>query len=131
MRAHDGSGERVTDGITPYDLAYSGAWCSECGKPKLNRLWEYPTDCTECTEVITRHRCKRPDLELGRAWQCPDCDSTWTLDEKPAACPDCCGECDHVIIQRRWDYVPGDRIDTAPKHKPQPLAPFRNPFPRP
>lgn len=118
-------------GIIPYGLA--GNWCSECGQAKMNRLLEYPTSCTECTEVITRHRCtKKPSgLAPGQSWQCPDCDSTWKLDEETVACPDCCGDCDHVIIQRRWDHVPGARITTAPKHEPRPYAPFRNPFPRP
>lgn len=116
-------------GIIPCGLA--GNWCSECGQAKMNRLLEYPTSCTECTEVITRHRCKRPDLELGQTWECPDCDSIWTLDSETVACPDCCGDCDHQVPQQHWSCIPGGRIDTAPKHKPQPLAPFRNPFPRP
>lgn len=115
-------------GIIPYDLA-KGMWCSECGQPKMNRLLEYPTKCTECTEVITRHRCTLPkDWPLGRDWECPLCDSIWTLDSETVACPDCCGDCDHQVPQKHWSCIPGGRIDTAPKHKPQPLAPFRNPW---
>ena len=82
--------------------------------------------------MITRHRCtKRPELELGQTWECPDCDSIWTLDAIQEKCPDCCGDCGHQVEGKHWDYVPGDRIDTAPKHKPQPYTPFRSKFERP
>jgi len=117
-------------GFIPYDLI--GNWCSECGRAKSFRLFPGTlTGCSECDAVISRHRCiRRPELELGQAWECPDCDSIWTLDAIQEKCPDCCDDCDHEVTVKHWDYIPGDRIDSAPKHVPQSYAPFRNPFPR-
>ena len=119
------------NGIIPYDLA-DGWFCEECHRPKSFRLWPGTrTGCKTCDEVVTRHRCtKRPDREslaLGASWTCPDCGTTWTCTEKE----DWCGECGHVCgMKKGWDSVPGDRLDTAPRHDPQPFTPLRNPFPR-
>jgi len=120
------------NGWLPYDLA--GNFCEECGRAKSLRLWPGTlTGCKTCDEVVTRHRCVysgRPGLDsmaLGDSWECPDCGSAWTCAEKEDWCP----ECGHVCGMRKgWDSVPGDRLDTAPRHVPQPFAPFRNPFPR-
>lgn|GEM_PF-2010838 len=116
------------NGIIPYDLA--GNWCEECGRAKSLRLFGYLTGCSLCDEVVTRHRCtKRPDLEslaLGESWTCPDCDTLWTTREEEETC----GECGQGIgtMRKTWDREPGDRIDTAPRHEPQPFTPFRNAF---
>jgi hypothetical protein len=115
------------NGILMYDLA--GSWCEECGRAKSFRLWPGTlTGCKTCDEVITRHRCtKRPDLAAGGSWTCPDCGTLWTAGEEE----DTCGECGQGTgtMRRTWDTVPGDRMDTAPRHVPQPLRnPFRNPF---
>lgn len=117
-------------GWLPYDLADN--FCSECGRSKGLRLFMNLTGCSECDGIITRHRCtRRPVLESGESWECPDCGSTWTAREEQDSCPDCCGDCGHVITAMHWDYTPGDRIATAPKHVPQPYTPFRNKFGRP
>jgi hypothetical protein len=42
-----------------------------------------------------------------------------------------CSECGHRITVTVMDYTRGDRVDTAPRHRPQPLAPFRSKFERP
>jgi hypothetical protein len=113
------------NGILMYDLA--GNWCEECGQPKLNRLYSGLTGCATCNEAITRHRCtKRPDLDPGQSWECPDCGSLWTAREEEETC----GECGQGIgvMRKAWDSVAGDRIDTAPRHKPEPWTPFRNLF---
>ena len=122
-------------GWLPYDLA--GNFCEECGRAKFNRLWVTAQDCETCWEAITRHRCTRlpsvTDRAPGQDWECDDCGSFWTLTVEEEACPDCCSECGHTVTTRRWDRTEeGDRMDTAPRHKPGPLwTPFRNPFPRP
>jgi uncharacterized protein (DUF983 family) len=113
------------NGIIPFDLA--GNWCEECGQAKSYRLFPgVLTACGTCNEVVTRHRCTRPDLDAGKSWECPECGSTWTATEVE----DTCGECGQGIgtMRKRWDFVPGDRIDTAPRYDPQPSAPFRNLF---
>jgi hypothetical protein len=118
------------NGILMYDLA--GNWCEECGRAKSFRLWPGTlTGCKTCDEVVTRHRCtKRPavaDRAPGQEWECPDCGGIWRLAEEEDWCPDCCGECGHKIVSRRWALAEeGDRLDTAPRHHPQPFAPFRN-----
>jgi hypothetical protein len=113
------------NGWLPYDLV--GNFCEECGRAKSFRMWPgVLTGCKTCDEVVTRHRCtRRPDdLPLGATWTCPDCGSTWTAREEE----DTCGECGQGIgtYRRAWDSVPGDRMDTAPRHAPQPFTPFRN-----
>src|ERR1035441_2675330 len=78
-------------------------------------------------DVITRHRCTRPDLDVGESWECPECGSTWTAREEEETC----GECGQGVgtMRKTWDSVPGDRIDTAPKYDPPPpFMPFRNLF---
>ena len=117
------------NGILMYDLA--GNWCEECGRAKSFRLWPGTlTGCKTCDEIVTRHRCTgRPaldGLEPGASWKCPDCGTAWTVIEKE----DLCGECGQVTGMRNvwWEAVPGDRIDTAPRYKPEPFAPLRNPF---
>jgi uncharacterized protein (DUF983 family) len=114
-------------GIRMYDLA--GNWCEECGRAKSFRLWPGGlTGCKTCDEVVTRHRCTgRPSLAslvLGESWTCPDCGTIWTAVEVE----DTCGECGRSGMEPGWSYVPGDRIDTAPRHKPEPFTPFRNRF---
>ncbi len=126
-------GTMTDGGIIPYDLA--GNWCEECGRAKSFRMWPGTlTGCGTCDEVVTRHRCLgRPDLDamtLGESWACPACGSTWTAVEREGECLDCCGECGHRVTVRRWDSVPGDRLDSAPRYKPQPFTPFRNVFRR-
>ena len=118
-------------GINPYDLS-AGWFCEECRRPKSFRLWPGTrTGCKTCDEVVTRHKCTgRPgldSLDLGASWTCPDCGTTWTAGEAL----DWCGECGQDTGMRKtWNSVPGDRIGSAPRHDPQPFAPFRNPFPR-
>ena len=111
-------------GVLMYDLA--GNWCEECGRAKSFRLFPGGlTGCKTCDEVVTRHRCtKRPDLATGESWTCPDCGTIWTAGEEEETC----GECGHGlgIMQRTWDSVPGDRIDSAPRSKPEPWTPLRN-----
>ena len=118
------SGEAGEHGWLPYDLA--GNWCEECGRAKSFRLWPgILTGCATCDEVITRHRCtKRPDLPIGQSWECPDCGTLWTAAEEE----DTCESCGQGIgtMNRTWETVPGDRIDTAPRHKPEPWTPLRN-----
>jgi hypothetical protein len=112
-------------GILMYDLA--GSWCEECGRPKMQRLFGGLTGCATCDEVVTRHRCtKRPDLDPGQSWECPDCGTGWTAREEEATC----GECGQGIgtMRTTWDSVAGDRIDSAPRYKPQPWTPLRNAF---
>jgi len=115
-------------GILAYDLASN--WCEECGRAKMNRLLGMLTGCKTCDEVITRHRCTgRPDLDpldTGALWTCQDCGTVWVVTEEAAWCPECgCSEC---RTEKRWTVsVPGDRIDTAPRHKPQPFTPLRVP----
>lgn len=117
-------------GIRPYDLA--GNWCKECGRLKMNRLLDVLTGCLACDEVITRHRCTgRPDLDalaVGDSWECTDCGSVWSAGEEEKPCPDCCTECGHRIVVKRWFVIEGERLDTAPRYKPEPFAPFRNVF---
>jgi hypothetical protein len=112
--------------IIPYGLA-DGHLCEECGRPKSFRLWPGTVSgCKTCDEVVTRHRCiSRPDLATGESWTCPDCGSIWTAAEKE----DTCGECGQGLgtMHRTWETIPGDRIDSAPRYRPQPYAPFRNP----
>ncbi len=121
----------MTDhGILMYDLA--GNWCEECGRAKSLRLWPGTlTGCKTCNEVITRHRCTKlpavTDRAPGQEWECPDCDSIWRLEEGPEPCPDCCADCGHEVTARRWVLAEkGDRTGSAPRHEPQPFAPFRN-----
>ena len=116
-------------GIIPYDLI--GNWCKECGQAKSYRMWPgVLTGCATCDEVVTRHRCTgRPELDsldVGASWTCPDCDTIWAIAEEAVWCPECgCREC---RTEKRWTVsVPGDRIGTAPRHKPQPYAPLRVP----
>lgn len=121
-------------GILACDLA--GNWCEECGRAKSFRLWPGTlTGCKTCDDVITAHRCGgRPalaDLAAGQSWTCPDCDSAWTVIEEDEACPDCCGECGHLVTTRRWQIVTGARYATAPRYKPEPFAPLRNLLLRP
>jgi hypothetical protein len=114
-----------------YDLA--GNWCEECGRAKSFRLWPGTrTGCKTCDEVVTRHRCTgRPDLDsldVGASWTCPDCGTIWTVTETE----DFCGECGKPGgMVKGWDSIPGDRIDSAPRHDPQPWTPFRNRIPLP
>jgi hypothetical protein len=118
-------------GWLPYDLA--GNFCEECGRAKSFRMWPgVLTGCKTCDKVVTRHRCTdsgRPDLDAldsGASWECPDCGSVWTVTEEAAWCPECGhGECN---TEKGWTASPGDRIDTAPRHVPQPFMPFRNRF---
>ena len=114
-----------------YGLA--GNWCEECGRAKSFRLFPGTlTGCGLCDEVVTRHRCTgRPpieDLADGQTWECPECGSTWTPRTEERDCPDCCGDCGHQVAARTWDSEKGGRIDTAPRHVPQPFTPFRNRF---
>lgn len=114
-------------GWLPYDLADN--FCEECGRAKSLRIFPgIPNGCTICDEIVTRHRCtKRPSyLPVGESWECPDCGTIWTAGEEEETC----GECGQGIGEmiRKWDSVPGDRIDTAPRYKPQPFTPFRNPW---
>ena len=113
-------------GWLPYDLA--GNWCEECGRAKSYRLWPgVLTGCKTCDEVVTRHRCmKRPDLDVGQSWECPDCGTLWTAAEEEETC----GECGQGIgtMRRTWNSVPGDRIDSAPRYEPRPFTPLRNLF---
>ena len=110
-------------GIYPYDLI--GNWCEECGRPKIDRLLGFAGNCGTCTEAITRHRCtKRPELAAGGSWTCPDCGTIWTAGEEEKTC----GECGQGTgtMRRTWDTVPGDRIGTAPRYKPEPFTSFRD-----
>jgi hypothetical protein len=120
-------------GIIPYDLA--GDWCEECGRAKSLRLFPGTlTGCTTCDEVITRHRCTaRPDLDgvaVGDSWECRDCGSIWSAGLETGDCPDCCPGCGHRVTAKRWFVIEGERIDAAPRYKPQPFTPFRDPIPR-
>ena len=120
-------------GWLPYDLA--GNWCEECGRAKSFRLWPGTlTGCKTCDEIVTRHRCTgRPrigELADGQMWECRDCGSRWTPRTETEYCLDCCGDCGHQVPVRRWNKEEGDRIGTAPRHDPQPFAPFRNILPR-
>ena len=121
--------------ILAYDLA--GNWCEECCRAKSFRLWPgMLTGCKTCDEVVTRHRCTGlpavTDRAPGQQWECPDCESFWTLAEERVACLDCCGECGHMVTSRRWELTEvGERIGSAPRYRPQPYTPLRNPFPRP
>lgn len=123
------------NGAIAYDLA--GNWCEECGRAKSYRLWPGTlTGCKTCDEAITRHRCTgRPavtDRAPGQKWECPDCGSFWMLAEEEDYCPDCCGDCGHKVVTRRWNLAEeGDRMATAPRFRPQPFTPFRNLIPRP
>src|ERR1700689_2096557 len=111
------------NGVLMYDLA--GNWCEECGRAKSLRMFGYLTGCTACDVVVTAHRCTgRPDLGTGESWECPDCGTVWTAGEKEETC----GECGQGIgtMRRTWENVPGDRLDTAPRHDLQPFTPFRN-----
>jgi len=106
-------------------------WCEECGQAKSFRMWPGTlTGCATCDEVVTRHRCTgRPDIDAladGQAWVCPDCGSTWTPRTETEDCLDCCGACGHQVTVRRWDSEKGDRIDSAPRHEPEPFTPLRN-----
>ena len=116
-------------GINLYDLA-AGYFCEECGQPKGLRLFDNLTGCSTCDDVITTHRCTgRPsldDLALGESWECRECGTLWSAVEEE----DTCSECGRSGPGKTWDLVPGDRIDSAPRHVPQPFTPFRNPFPR-
>lgn len=119
-------------GIVPYGLA--GNWCEECGRAKSFRLWPGTlTGCATCDEVITRHRCTgRPDISEmadGQSWECRDCGSEWTANDTQEACPDCCAECDHMVMVMRWSVVEGDRIASAPRFRPKLFTPLRNPLP--
>lgn len=112
------------NGILMCDLA--GNWCEECGRAKSLRLYDYLTGCKTCDDVITTHRCAgRPsldDLPLGDSWECRECGTAWSAVEEE----DWCGECGRSGMRKTWDLVPGDRIDTAPRHVPQPYTPLRN-----
>lgn len=114
--------------IVPYDLV--GDWCEECGRAKSLRVWPGAlTGCKTCDDVVTHHRCtKRPELNVGETWTCPDCGTLWVACEEEETC----GECGQGIgtMRRTWETVPGDRLDTAPRHVPQPFTPFRNLLPR-
>jgi hypothetical protein len=120
------------NGIIPYGLA--GNWCEECGRAKSFRLFPgVLTGCATCDRVITRHRCTDlpavTDRAPGQDWECRECDSIWRLVKEEEACPDCCRECGHTMTRRRWELEKeGGRIDVAPRHEPQPFAPFRNPW---
>jgi len=110
-------------GIIPYGLA--DFCCGECGRPMSQRLFGMLTGCKTCDDVITRHRCtKRPGLNAGESWTCPDCGTIWTAGEEEETCP----ECGQGIgsMRRTWETVPGERLDSAPRHQPQPWTPFRN-----
>ena len=122
------------NGINLYDLSL-GFFCEECGRPKSLRLFPGAlTGCVTCDEVVTRHRCtRRPDLDdiaTGGSWECPDCGSAWSAGLETSDCPDCCSECGHRVTKKRWFVVEGDRIDTAPRHRPEPFTPFRAPLSR-
>ena len=116
------------NGIIPYDLAVN--FCEECGRAKSLRLLDHLTGCKTCDDVITTHRCTgRPsldDLPLGESWECRECGTAWSAVEEE----DWCGECGRSGPRKTWDLVPGDRIDSAPRHKPQPFTPFRDILPR-
>ena len=105
-------------GIYPYDLA--GEFCEECGRHKTARLFYDGLGCQGCA--------RRPDIEtlaIGATWECPDCGSIYGVSSHRAYC----GECGHVIQEGRWDLVlKGDRIDSAPRYKPQVYTPLRNIF---
>ena len=120
-------------GFIPYDLA-AAFCCEECGHPKSYRMWPgLLTGCATCDEVVTRHRCTqsgRPELDglaLGASWDCPHRGTVWTATEKEETC----GECGQGVgtMRRAWHSDPGDRIDTAPRHDPQPYTPLRNTLP--
>ena len=117
-------------GILMYDLA--GNWCEECGRAKSFRLWPGTlTGCTTCDEVITRHRCTKlpaiADRAPGQEWDCPDCGGIWRLVEEEDWCLDCCGECGHKLMSRRWTLAEeGDRLDSAPRYQPPSWTPFRD-----
>ena len=116
-------------GFLAYGLA--GNWCEECGRAKSYRLWPGTlTGCKTCDEVVTRHRCtSRPDISEmagGQSWECRDCGTTWTAGSEEEPCPDCCGDCGHVVTVRRWSFTKGDRIDAAPRYEPKPWTPFRD-----
>lgn len=118
-------------GIIPYGL--SAYFCEECGRAKSYRLWPgVRTGCRTCDDVVTRHRClDRPDiadLADGQSWECRDCGTIWTAVSREEDCPDCCGECGHMISVRRWDAVEGERLATAPRYEPTSWKPFRNLF---
>ena len=112
------------NGILMYGLA--GNWCEECGRAKSFRLFPGTlTGCKTCDEVVTRHRCtKRPDLDPGQSWECPDCGSLWTAREEEETC-ESCGQ-GIGTMRKRWDSVAGGRIDSAPRHEPLSFTPFRN-----
>ena len=117
------------NGILMYDLA--GNWCEECGRAKSLRLFPGAlTGCKTCDEVVTRHRCtSRPDLgtlDIGASWECPDCGTAWSAVERE----DTCGECGRSGMEKAWSHVPGDRLASAPRHRPQPFTPFRDNLPR-
>jgi hypothetical protein len=112
-------------GWLPYDLADN--FCEECWRPKINRLFFGEMTCGDCA---TRHRCtKRPDLEPGQSWECPDCGSTWTAREEEETC-ECCGQ-GIGTMRKTWDSIPGDRIDTAPRYEVPVFTPLRNKFKTP
>jgi hypothetical protein len=114
-------------GIIAYDLA-SGVFCEECHRPKGNRwLLGVPSGCATCDDVITQHRCTdRPpkdELDIGQAWECPDCGTVWGVVPEE----DTCGECGRSGTEKRWKVIHlGDRIDTAPRYQPYVPTPFRN-----
>lgn len=123
------------NGIALYDLA-AGWFCGSCGQATSYRIWPgVLTGCRECDEVITRHRCtKRPDMDDladGQTWECRDCGSRWTPVTQEQDCADCCGECGHQVLVRRWDVVEGPRLASAPRHEPPSWTPFRNLISRP
>ena len=116
------------NGIIPFDLSVN--FCGECGRAKSLRLLDHLTGCKTCDDVITTHRCTgRPaldDLPLGESWECRECGTLWSAVEED----DWCSECGRSGPRKTWDLVPGDRIDSAPRHVPQPFTPFRNLLPR-
>jgi hypothetical protein len=115
-------------GIVPYGLSIH--FCDECGQPLASRLWGFMTGCKTCDDAITRHRCERRPprdrLAVGDSWTCPDCLSVWTATEEE----DTCGECMQPRMVKTWDYAEGSQVATAPRHMPQPYAPFRDNIPR-